>query len=335
MTLSEHDLIEIGTVATSRHPFVSEVRRILPNLDDMLKVEYGIGLGHPPVKDFSENVMIAPNKGHGYVASSRDHDIQKELLWTSVVVSALQKNVCHSFEPLVLPVDVLYQYQPEVCDLTKKVFYFNPIFNSEGKNYFFILSDFCSSALYDEKTLTDIPSQEELGGLGEEHQYLERKYGLTFGGASRKFYDVIADSLKRCDGNVKNTLSDLQSRYFSVDPDDVKLLVAATLLNSMGNWQRLWYESRGNGVPLYIIAPEAFHHALNNLRIFDGHSHYEYQYRALSGANDFPIIELVDGKIKSPSNGDLLDLQRRFQAPSRISGEEFYRRIGKIVGLEE
>ncbi len=336
MPLTEQDLIRIGTIESSTHPYVTAVRESLPRLDELLRGEYGVGIEHPQIDQFIGDLRTASTKGHGYVASSRYHGAQKELLWTSNAASTLQNNNNNNnVEPILIPVDTFFQYRPEEFDLTDKVHFFNPIYSPNKKKYFIVLSDFCSSQLFDEQTLTDMPSQEQLGmrlGSKSSNEY------IVFSDPRNKFDEKIVSALRKSDGHVDKMLTDLQSQYSTVASNDVKLLVATKILNKMSNWQKLWYEN-SDGVPLYIVAPEAFHHAMNKIRMHDGHTPYEYQYRAQSLAKDFPILELVDGKIDSLYLNDdsnpyekMGEQQRRFQALG-ITGAEFYRRFGKMIGL--
>lgn len=290
--ISEEQLIEVGRIDTSTHPFVIQVREALPILDQRVEKRFE---GQREAREDSAEVdlrrisrmllWIYRHSGFGYLATSLNNSIEDEVLGTALVSKYFRVGKMET-EPLVIPVDIFYSHYPGMLSLVNKVDSFNHWAGEAGR-FSLILTDFSDSKIFTDDTLNKIPNQEELGlqayGYRDWDEFAKRIMDPPF---RRKIGNIFIQE-KSVEG-VLQRLSEMDN-----SESGRLLLVTTLLLSDPQGWQTLWYENREKGTPLYIVAPAIFHHAMNRLNIFWGHGDFDYQYRASNslGAFDEPLFD--------------------------------------------
>lgn len=287
--ISEEQLIEIGRIDTSSHPFVIQVREVLPALNQRMEQRLA---GQVEAREDSvevdlrriSSVLLWSNhhKGFGYMAPSLNNSVEDEVLATALVNSYFREGKMGT-EPLVIPIDIFYSYYPGQLSLVGKVGMFNEQVGEEGR-FSLILTDFSGSKIFTDDTLNKIPNQDEIG--------------LSFFKNGDELAQMIMDTSRYKIDEIfiqEKSIEGVLLRLSGTDNSESArlLLVTTLLLSDRQTWQNLWYESREKGTPLYIIAPAIFHHAMNRLNLSWGHGGCDYQYRASCslGAFDEPLFD--------------------------------------------
>lgn len=337
--LSDTELIALGDIHSSSHPFTQAVQDTLPTLDSTLQAMAGDRYAEamkniqPLLRSIQRSEIATSPRGFGYLASSLRHDAEREVAWTAFIHRLFSDNGCH---PLIIPIDTFLQYVPFQGFVGKAgVFTLRQIRDDTGKPYVLLLSDFSSSKIFDAYTLNRIPSQKNAGLDVYKTMSLGDRL-LCFSSTGQR--DGLPAIMDYVDGDITKVFEHY-SRITGDDPRitlaDQKLLTAtALLLGDRQTWQNLWYEQK-EGVPLYIVAPTNFHDAMNRLNQRWGHGIHDYSYRASCslGARDTPIFDNVEGTVLTKD-----EIKRPNYADMGISQAEFEARVGplleKITGRE-
>ncbi len=339
--ITTQELITLGEIDTSTHPFVAAVREALPNLETMLALESEnrMTMQDPAVKQLLNTILWSDTarspRGFGYLASSLESNAKREALWAALIIKTFRKANCH---PLVIPIDEFYRYVPSEPGLVAKtkILTNHRLYDSENKPHVVVLSNFSNSAVFDQATVGDVPTQENAGYkfTGERRPDFTRLAVKldefvsisTTGGLS-----FILDSVEGKLEGVVEYCVDTKEDSFNPRKDDGKLLIASSLLLSDKQmWQDLWYE-QSQGVPLYIVAPSTFHDAMNRLNRYWGHGARgmsDYAYRASNsfGNRDEPLFDTVKGDLKIKGEFELSDYDIQ-----GVPEKEFQRRVGYLL----
>src|SRR3989344_930416 len=289
--ISFPEILTLGDMQYSSHKFVREVGQVdtsrsIPELDRLLKpITWGDSY-----------------RGVGYSSSSLNHDPEKEKLCAAYVAGAFQER---GISPLVIPVDEFYRYLPSVTSLSEKTRLLSKI-SKERRSV--VLTGFTSSVLFAQGVLEKIPNQVEIGM--DPLKVDPDQLALAI--RTNKFAMSLPDLFSTKNGDLKAVL-----QFLTPDEslfDGTKLLLATSLLlQDRQTWQSLWYErAKEGGIPLYIVAPESFHNAMNRLNYNWGHGTFDYHYRANNslGANDEPPFELYDGAKWLQRGSPFVDFKR-------------------------
>lgn len=277
--LSPEELIDIGRVESSKHPFVKKVGFVkIP--DEFLKEEEVQRVLRPVQR--TNNI-----RGFGYLSSSQNFDPDKELLWAAIISRSFRANNAFGATPLIIPIDTFYTFRPGILSLVDKTKMFNleTKYSEEIKKQFgehpqfiLILTGLTDSMIFNQQVLDQVPHQINAGlsiesGIKSPDQEFTNKLG--------HFYrDELAYLFTEKQGRVDKVLERLAHRCKTREDANL-LLIAGLLLQDRQRWQNLWYENQAKGgTPLYIIAPYSFHQAMNRLNIFWGHGSIDYHYRA-------------------------------------------------------
>lgn len=270
--LSIQDLISLGGLGSSNNLFVQEVEELLPQVER--KAKQVTGFKRAIVKRLEldlENRLAQNPKGFGYLSTNKTNDNRDNEIFFSALVAKYFQNA--GITPLVIPIDSFYSYTPGNTSLVAKVAIFNEGTNSQ---YGIILSGFSDSAIFTQKILEQVPHQFNAGL--EMYQAAEPEIG-RFVKQLKDFTEQVRFLVGRCNGDINKVLDKMTLP--DVDRNDAQLLLAVSLLLAdQQTWQGLWFEGKQRGTPLFIVAPQSFHDAMNRLNRSWGHGGLDYSYRA-------------------------------------------------------
>lgn len=279
--ISAENLIELWSIETSRNGYVEKVREYMEDIGGKLKELSegeikGIKQKIVPIRSRIEHKNV--NKGFGYLSSSQEHNREKEILCSAIIADSF-KNRDLKTTPLVVPIDNIYSFFPGNASLVYKTELFEDR-KREGE-YAIILTGITDSEIFTQKVLEQIPQQYNAG--------LDFFRGCSeLGTKLYEFSNGMDIVLERNNGSLKKTLEEIAEKG---DLEDAKLFLATNLLlQDKQTWQDLWYEKKGKGTPLYIVAPQTFHDAMNRLNLSWGHGTCDYNYRATFGGHDAPVF---------------------------------------------
>jgi hypothetical protein len=299
------ELLSLGSLDTSPLEFVRELKEIKLSDDERYKLEI-VGM---------RILLQDVNKGIGYLSSSSGYNREKELKAAYYIAKCFSKKN-NPAQPVIVTIDGFYRFVPGNLSLVGKTLIFNEVATqqSPGRDFALILTDFTGSNIFTQKILEQIPTQDNAG---------LNIYKITpFGEKLLKF---AKKQLPLLMVQEKGDLNAVLKRIIGggdVQEENAKLLLATgLLLQDCQTWQNLWYESRGKGTPLYIVAPMIFHDAMNRLNLSWGHGAIDYNYRANCsfGAHNEPLFE------------DKVEL--RIYSEQGLRAKEFEERIGPLLEI--
>lgn len=292
--LSASELVALADPETSTNSFVQEVAALvnksaleneLRQLSEGQIVSMDDQRITNPLKRFNWGLQKERPSGIGYLTSSQHHDRRLEVFWTALCYYLAKRE---GFHPLVVPVDAMYSYRPDCAPaLPNKIRYQlsdmdGVMFHQDKDPYLILLSGFADSVVFDEATLQKVPQQGNMPPSDTFNDFCSYKLCELLG-----HHKALAKLVEAMAANKKDRT------------EDIKLTIATALLAANGqSWQMLCYQSK-HGIPLYIVAPQSFHAAMNRLNALLGHGAHDYHYRADNslGANDHALVALRDGKI--------------------------------------
>lgn len=305
-------LIQLGSLETSQHPFVSEVRTVLSSLDEkIIKLTKGD-------EELNKRVKMActpiewKNKrnGLGYASSSVNHNREKEVVAAALIARAFRKNDMKA-EPLIIPIDEFYTFYPGCSSLVGKTWAFNNEATEMNKpGYALILTDFTSSKVFTQQALEQAPSQRN---AGLDYITEDKDFSSKFSTFEAKQIPLIMEKEK---GNLDNVINKLAKTPENIN-DARMLLATCLLLRDKQCWQDLWYEGKEEGTPLYIVAPVSFHEAMNRLNRCWGHGGLDYIHRSTLRNNDEPLF-------------DEYDFEKEIRTEKGLSLNQFRGRVSKF-----
>lgn len=328
--LSEEEIIAIGDLETSSHPYVAEVRNTLNNLEKRLS-EASSGLITSP-SDRTIKRIMAPMalmtrkpRGFGFVASSFEHNKSMETLWAAIIAKAFMESGIN-FHPIVMPVDEYYRYMPSYLSIVGKTTEISERKrrDNSGRPYAMVLTGFTNSVVFRQDVLQEMPNQYEIYGdsvTGRKPISVVKEFEEFSTYASERIFGEQKGSLN----GVINALSKEGSKK-----DAELLLCSVLLLHDCQMWQNLWYECK-EGIPLYIVAPFEFHESMDRINLNWGHGALDYSYRAqFLRANRYPPISVADGKLKDELEY-LEEEESELIYKRGLKGAEFEARIKPIL----
>ena len=279
--LNFQELIRLGDLETSTDSFVTLVKRDFVRLEQRIKEVGSSQVGIHNAEYLKTIRMVQShfqlcetiNMGIGYLSSSVSHDQEKEVLTAAIVAELFQKHE-NGLKPIVLPIDLFYQYLPAILGLVEKTLTFNYDASQQGIKYALLLTGFTKSKVFTEEVLTLVPTQTN-AGLSLPYSSMA-EFGLHLYAFSEKLPELMREESGKVSRGVRRIMGDNPALE-----DDAKLLVATgLLLQDKQTWQKLWYEGQDDGTPLFIVAPISFHHAMNRMNLGWGHGVCDYNYRA-------------------------------------------------------
>ena len=278
--------------------------------------------------------------GIGYLTSSLHHNENVEAYWTAKVAKTLIDSGRH---PLIISVDEAYltSQATSVIVMAQKLTKLGYVKDSNGRNYVIVITGVSRSVLFTENILRQIPSREHLESSLAAEPYFRALNGTLALNQSQVFFGKsMAENITKLAQLVK------QKTGTSPDSECIKLWLQFYILNHDVDWQSLWYEytdNSGLGVPVYIVAPESFHSAIDRMHDNWTKSPHDYRYRSSHslGGNIMPAIDSIDEKVMlsgelleylRPKQGDTPESSKLLNYPRRgISPQEFKRRTQHIV----
>lgn len=320
--ITAQELVKLGDLDNPSNSFTTDVRKTLDNLKVRLSEESNGLITSLEQREIAEVRIPIEWKdstgGFGYVSSSTHQDYNKEVLWSAIVANSF-RDKDNPMSPLVISMDDFYSYSTVNPSLTRKVrhtFSRENLKDDKGRPYAIVLSNFLNSKVFTEDNLLAVPHQDQ-----------------AFKGNNLfKFAESII--LKEY-STLSELLSNLKSSCPSAKDEDLSLLLCTSLvLQDFQSWQDLSYEgSRGEGTPLYIVAPRTFHDAMNRLNLTWGHGAMDYNYRASCSlrSHNYPPFEIVDGKVKTKDDCIQERLQTLGFEFKGLSNEDFNKRVCSIL----
>lgn len=303
ITESFRGLLKQGNLETSSLSFVQELNTVeIQDNDNARLSKIGILI---ECQD--------RNAGVGYLSSSAKHDRQKELLTTAYVARCFREREIETL-PLIVPVDQFYHFAQGNLSLVLKTSIFNEIAKEQnpGQNYALILTGFTDSDIFTQKVLEQVPTQDNAG--------LDISRKTEFG---KELIDFARNQLPLIIEQEKGDLNAVLKRIIGTregqDNNARLFLVTCLLLQDIQMWQNLWYESKGKGTPLYIVAPLYFHDAMNRLNYGWGQGVVDYRYKASCSLGDH----------REPPLEEEIVLQSYHE--QGLPAEEFKRRIKPLL----
>jgi len=292
--ISTKELIELYSLETSKNPFVQQVRQDMESLEERIKAVSGgkLDLNSPRVRDVKRVIeRQSKNKGHGYLGYSVDHDREKEAVATALVASCFLNREVKT-QPIIVPIDDFYRFYPALASLVAKTKTFDADVIGSKTDYSIILSGFSLSTVLRQDYLEQIPHQNN----ADLNLSLEGEFGKKFMG----FAYEISEKFSQFEGNINQVLESLVKGKQEKIGSAKLLLATSLLLQDKQRWQDLWYESKGKGTSLYIVAPMSFHDAMNRLNLCWGHGALDYSHRASLGNNMVPLFGSVASENADP-----------------------------------
>lgn len=337
--LDEEGLLELGDSKRSSDPFVAKVAILAAGIDRSVRVLSAnelTGLDDPKIVDVTNPISkLETPKGFGYLASSSSRDPDVEALWTAIVAETWRRADYH---PIVLPIDQFYAYRANLDPslvLKTRTFAFERSRDEQGRPYAFILSGVSESQLFTPEILAAIPYQEHAGIKCEQgiFQSGENELGdrlLSF--AWSDDHSGLTEAISKA-GSLKGFLAELDQNLGNSDPREsfnARLLVATALLLQDGQtWKDLQYAERDEGVPLFVVAPDDFHRAVNRLNFRWSEAALDYLSSA-SGSLGASRSPLLNGTLSGSGVPTALDQYEALKTEG-LSREEFERVITPLL----
>lgn len=321
--ITEEDLVKLGSLEEPVSRFNSDIKAISQNLEAKLsELSNGLitSLDNENILRVIYPILLRDNTGgFGYVSSSFGFSRDFELLWTAIIAKAFYDR---NYIPLVIPIDKFYSYRPVTLSFVYKteIFSEHQASHKSEKPYALIIAGFTESETFTYRTLSDIPRQGEIFRDPEDIEIKVDRF------ARNKLHMLFSDN-----GSLEKVLQETVIG----DLNDYKLLLCTgLLLQDCQTWQNLWYQSKkGEGVPLFIVAPSEFHEAMNRLNECWGHGARDYHYRASCalGASDYPPFSIVNSKLKTYDDCIKESLSDDYKYNTGLNREKFRKRIGYIL----
>ncbi|MBP8591508.1 hypothetical protein KBI33_03555 [Candidatus Shapirobacteria bacterium] len=247
-------------------------------------------------------IMWREAGGFGYISSMSAYDESKELKVTAYIVGCFE-NKEYPIQPLVVSIDDYYRFVPDTPSLVRKIMEYDKRRNTAPELQFpvggqgiapvhrtwsvIVLTGFCNSVVFTEKALSEVPCQENAGLFPGRMTELGNDLDIFA-------LDHLPALIREKGGDLRVVLQEIVEKGQCPEEDARLLLVTGLLLQDRQLWQLLWpKKERNSEVVLYIVAPSAFHDAMNRLNLNWGGGGADYQYRAKGslGSEDKPPLE--------------------------------------------
>lgn len=270
--IDRDELLRLGDTNASADPFVMLVGEKMDEEIDAAELLPGIRRARTRIQ------MADRHAGFGYASASADPDQGNEASAAAYLAQGFRDQL-DPIDPVIVPVDQLYRYEPGVLSLVDKV----TSLSAPDHRIAIVLSGFFQSDIFTDDVLKQVPAQDNAGLSPRQFS----AFGKRLDAFARERLPLM---VARHGGDTSAVVDELGS---AGDRENARLLVAVgLLLQDKQRWQNLWYEY-GEGTPLYVVGPQSFHDAMNRLNMSWGHGTTDYSYRARAslGAEELPLNE--------------------------------------------